>query len=57
MTFEEIKELRSKRRAYWKNLKAKDPEEYKKQRAQLRPIAERWQAETDAMSSDEDIEK
>jgi hypothetical protein len=56
MSFEELKKIQAERRKYWDDLKRNDPKEYERQRAELEPLYDRWQAETDAMAGDEENE-
>ena len=53
MSFEELIKLKAERRKYWDDLKKSDPKEYERQRAENKPLYDRWQAEQDAMSEDE----
>jgi hypothetical protein len=53
MTIKELKELREERRKYWDDLRENNPEEYERKRKMLKQMYDRWQAETDAMSEDE----
>lgn len=54
MSIDKFIKLRDELREYWQKLKESDPEEYKRQRQSVEAAADRWQAETDAMTSDDE---
>lgn len=54
MTIEELKELREETRKYWNDLRENNPEEYERKRKELEPVYDRWQAEADAMSEEDE---